>query len=230
MKISEPSDAELEQSASLPGRRLARDVFLLPAAQALVGTIDHEIQELVRLHRIAGKPVVEGILDRVLDDFLRRRGRQAILGLALKFGFADEYRQHATGADHDVFAGHGRGALFLADARGVILQPAQERGAQAGFVSAAIGSRDRVAIRLQEAIGVGSPGDCPLDGAVAAGLADIAGEDVRMHQRGAGQIAGEIIFQAVGEMEYSLLRHVVVAGEHLVAVPANLDAAEKIGL
>ena len=140
--------------------------------------------------------------------FCAAGGGEAILGLALEFRLADEHRQHAAGADHDVFAGHGAGALFLADARGVILQAAQQRGAQAGFMRAAIGRRDRVAIGLQEAVGVGGPGDRPFDRAVTAGLADAAGENVGMHQRRAFEVGGEIILQAVGEMERGLLRHV----------------------
>ena len=129
---------ELAGQAELAHRGLARDVLFLPAAQAVLGAIDDEIQQLVGLQRIARQPVVERVLDRVLDDLLRRRGGEPILGLALEFRLADEHRQHAAGADHDVFAGHGRDALFLADARGVILQAAQQRGAQAGFMRAAV--------------------------------------------------------------------------------------------
>ncbi len=41
--------------------------------------------------RIAGKPVVELILDRVIDDFGGFGGGETILGLTLEFRFANEY-------------------------------------------------------------------------------------------------------------------------------------------
>ncbi len=81
----------------------------------------------------------------------------------------------------------GGGALALADALGVVLQAAQQRGAQAGFVGAAVRRRDGVAIGMDEAVGVGGPGHRPFDRAVPAGLAGAAGEDIGMHQRRAGQ-------------------------------------------
>ena len=222
---------ELAGQAQLAHRGLARDVFFLAAAQPFVGALDDEIQELVGLQRVARQPVVERVLDRVLDDLLRRRGGQAILGLALEFRLADEHREHAAGAGHHVFAGHGRGAFFLAGAGGVILQAAQQSGAQTGLVGAAIGGRNRVAIGLQESVGIGGPGDRPFDRAVAAGFARAAGEDVGMHQRGAGKACGEVVLQPVGEMEGGLFRHVVEALEQrLVAMPADLDAAIEISL
>ena len=169
--------------------------------------------------------MVERVLDGVFDDLLRRRGSEAILGLALEFRLANEDRQHAAGADHDVFARDGAGAFFLTGAGSVILEAAQQRGAQAGFVRAAVMGRDRVAIRLQEAVGVGGPGDRPFDGAMASGLADSAGEDIGMHQRGAFQTCREIILQAIGKVEDGIFRN-VGAGEQLFsAVPADFDAA-----
>ena len=234
MKISEPSEAdaravgELAGQAELAHRGLARDVLFLAAAQPLLGALDDEIEQLVGLQRIARQPMVERVLDRLLDDFLRRRGGQAVLGLALEFRLADEHREHAAGAGHHVVAGHVLGALFLAGAGGVILQAAQQRGAQAGFVGAAVRRRDGVAVGLQEAVGVGGPGHRPFDRAVAAGLAGVAGKDVRMHQRGAGEIAGEIVLEPVGEMERRLLGHVLDALEQLLgALPADLDAADR---
>ncbi len=175
--------------------------------------------------------MVERILDGVFDDLLRRRGGEPVLGLPLEFRLANEHRKHAAGAGHHVFAGHVLGAFFLAGARGVIFQAAQQRGAQAGLVRAAVRRRDGVAVGLQKSVGVGGPGHRPFDRAVAAGLAGRAGEDVGMHQRRVREIAGEIILQPVGEMERGLLRHVGDALEQrLVAMPADFDAAIEIGL
>ena len=92
--------------------------------------------------------MVERVLDRVLDDFLRRGGGEAVLGLALKLRLADEHRKHAAGAHHYVFAGDGRGALVEAGALGVILEAAQQCGAQSRFMGAAIRRRDGVAVGL----------------------------------------------------------------------------------
>ena len=90
--------------------------------------------------------MIERILDRLLDDALRFGGGKAVLGLPLKFRLAHEHRQHAAGTGHDVVAGDGRGAFFLADAGGMILQAAQERRTQAGFVGAPIGRRNGIAV------------------------------------------------------------------------------------
>ena len=189
MKISEPSAAVLVQSASLPGqpqlahRALARDVLFLAAADALVGALDDEVEQLVGLRRIARQPMIERVLDRLLDDLLRSGGGEAVLGLALEFRLADEHREHRAGAHHHVVAGDACRALALAVAFGVILEAAQQRRAQAGFMRAAVGRRNGVAIGVEKTVGVGGPGHRPLRRAVRAGLAGAAGEDVGMHQR-----------------------------------------------
>ncbi len=59
---------ELAGQAQLAHRGLARDVLFLAAADALLGALDDEVEELVGLRRIAGEPVVERVLDRLLDD------------------------------------------------------------------------------------------------------------------------------------------------------------------
>ena len=153
---------ELAGQAELAHRALARDVLFLPAADALVGALDHELEKFVGLRRVAGEPMIERILDRLLDDSLRLGGGEPVLGLALEFRLADEHREHGAGADHHVVGGDRGGALALADALGVILEPAGERGAQAGFVGAAVGRRDGVAVGVEEAVGVGGPGHRPL--------------------------------------------------------------------
>ena len=175
--------------------------------------------------------MVERILHRLLDDALRLGGGEAVLGLALEFRLADEDRQHAAGADHDVVAGDGGGAFLLVDARGVVLQPAQQRRAQAGFMRAAVRRRNGVAVGVEEAVGVGGPGDRPLHRAMGADFAVRAGKDVRMHQRRILELVGQIVLQALLEMEGGLLGHVLDALEQrLVAMPADFDAAEQISL
>jgi hypothetical protein len=62
---------------------------------ALLGALDHEVEQLVGLRGIAGEPVVERIADRLLDDARRLGGGEPVLGLALEFRLADEHREHA---------------------------------------------------------------------------------------------------------------------------------------
>ena len=175
--------------------------------------------------------MIERVLDRLLDDPLCFRGGEPVLGLALEFRLADEHRQHGAGAGHHVFRDDRCGALALADAVGVILQAAGERGAQAGFVGAAVRRRDGVAIGIEKAVGVGGPGHRPLRAAMFTGLAGAAGENVRMHQRRAGERFRQIILEPVGEMKLGLGRHVVDAAQQLRAQrPADFDAAEQVGL
>ena len=222
---------ELAGQPQFAHRAFARDVFFLAAADALLGALGDEIEQLVGLQRVAGEPMVERVLDRLLDDALRFGGGEAVLGLALEFRLADEHREHGAGADHHVVGGDGGGALALADALGVVFQAARQRRAQAGFVGAAVGRRNGVAVGVEKAVGIGGPGHRPLHGAVRAGLACAAGENVGMHQRGARQRLRQIILQALGEMEGRLLRHVLDAAQQLLgAGPADFDAAEQIGL
>ncbi len=220
---------ELAGQAKLPHRALARDVLFLTAADALVGALDHELEKFVGLRRVAGKPMIERVLDRLLDDPLRFGGGEPVLGLALEFRLADEHREHGAGAGHHVVRGDRGGALALADALGVILEPAGERGAQARFMRAAVGRRDGVAVGVEEAVGVGGPRHRPLRSSVRAGLAGAAGENVGMYEGGVGERFRQIILQAIGEMKRRLFRHVLDAAQQfLLARPADFDAAEQI--
>src|ERR1700690_374048 len=55
-------------------------------SRACLGGPPHpEVEKLGGLHRIAGEPMIERVLDRLLDDSLRLGGGEAILGLALEF-------------------------------------------------------------------------------------------------------------------------------------------------
>ena len=78
--------------------------------------------------------MIEGVLDRLLDELLRFSRGEAILGLALEFRLADETDSIGAGAGHDIVRCDRSGAFALADALGVIFQSAGERGSQAGFV------------------------------------------------------------------------------------------------
>ena len=112
----------------------------------------------------------------------------------------------AAQLDHDVVGGQRRRALGLADALGVILQPAQQRGAQARFVRAAVRRRDGVAIGMDEAVLAGEPGDRPFDRAMLARFLDLAGEGLVDDQLLALDVGGEIILQAAREVKRRLRR------------------------
>ncbi|MBA7621943.1 hypothetical protein ES703_29313 [subsurface metagenome] len=222
---------ELTGQAQLLHRGLARDFLLGAAAQPLLGAFGDEVEQLVGLQRVAGQPVIEGVLDGLLDDALGLGGGKAVLGLALEFRLAHEHAEHAGGAHHHVIRGDGGGALALADALGVVLQAAQQRAAHAGFMRAAIGRRHGVGVGRQEAVGIGGPRDGPFAGAMRAVAAGLAGEDVGMHQRVGVNGGGEIILQAAGEVEFILGGDFLDALEQLRrALPADFDAAEQIGL
>ena len=211
MKISEPCAArrgavgELARQAQLAHRGLARDLLFLAAAQALVGALDHPVEQLGGVARMPGEPVVERVLTAASTMRCASPVDEAILGLALEFRLADEDGEHRARACHHVVARDGRRALALAHALGMVLQAAQERAAEARLVRAAIAGRDRVAVGGEEAVAVGGPGDRPFDRAVRAGPAGAAGENVGMHQRLAVERAREIILQAAREVE-GLLR------------------------
>ncbi len=173
------------------------------------------------------------IAHRVLDQ-PRGFGRgQAVLGLALELGIAHEHREHDFRAGHHVVGSDVFG-LLLADQLAESTQPLGERGAQALFVRAAIGGGHGVAIPAGRAVGPQGPGNRPLHAAlrhtfVVLGKVLIAGEEVGGDAFAAADLFLEMIGQAAGELEHSLLRN-IVACQRLGAFPADFHAREQIGL
>ena len=119
--------------------------------------------------------------------------------------------------------------LAVADALAELAQALRQRRAEAVLVRAALAGRNGVAVGAAEAVVVGDPGDGPLDRAVLAFLLDVAGEDLLGDQRLAGDLGEEIVLEAAREMEHRLGGRVVL-DERRIAAPADLDAAEEIGL
>jgi len=73
MKISAPCAAVCVQSASLPGRRsfrvaLCRSISFSCGDAGALRPLDRPVEQLARLVRRCRQPVVEGILERVVDD------------------------------------------------------------------------------------------------------------------------------------------------------------------
>ena len=179
MKSSEPSFwrggaiGELAGKAELAHRRLARDVLLLPPADALLGAVDDEGEEPVGLGRVAGEPMVEMIPHRVLDDALGLHRGELVLGLALELRLADEDGEECAGRRHHVIRGDDGGALVLGHL-GIVADRAGERGAEALLMRAALGRGDGVAVGGGEAVIAAEPGHRPFDRAVASFLLDAA--------------------------------------------------------
>ncbi len=196
-KISVPCDEPAAQSASLPGKRSLRvadctaDFLFLPPPQAIFGLDDHPIQKLAGARWRFRQPMIEVIAHGGFDQALRFGAGKLLLGLALKFGLANEHRKKARRAAEHIL-GQNLRALLVADELGITaLERACKRGAQARFVRAAFGGRDRVAVGVEKAVAVGKPGDRPFDAAVLARLCDMAGERFRRHGRRAFGLGGE---------------------------------------
>ncbi len=103
-----------------------------------------------------------------------------------------------------------------------------------GFVGAAVGGRDGVAIIAFGAVGIERPGDRPFGAAL--GLAGGVGREVLLADErlvGDGgaiaELLGEMVGEAVGELEDRAFGD-LVAGERGVAAPADLDPGEEVGL
>ena len=178
--------------------------------------------------RAVGEPVVEGVLDGVFDDAAGFDGGELVFRLALEFRFANEDGEHGGGRAHHVVGGDLLG-LLVADALAEFAQGLGQRRAEAVLVRAAFAGGDGVAVRAGESVLVGNPGDGPFDGAVFAFLLDVAGEDFLGDVGAAGDFGGEIVLQAAGEVEDGLGGGVVL-DEGRIAGPADLDAAEEVGL
>ena len=235
MKSSAPCGRRLRAVGELAGQpelahgRLAGDVALLAPPHALFGALDHPVEQLVGFGRRIGKEMVERVADGVLDDALGLGRRQLVLRLADEFGLPDEDGQHAGGRDHHVFGGDLRRAL-VAGQFAIGLQAARQRDAQAGFVRAALGRRNGVAVGTDEGVPA-VPGHRPFERSVAAGLLRAAGEDFARHLIVLGKRLLEIVLETAGEMEDGAFRRVrAFAEERGVAAPADLDAAEQIRL
>ena len=125
-------------------------------------------------------------------------------------------------------------ALAVAGELGIALQAAHQRAAEARFVRAALGRRHGVAVGADEAFLVVRPPHRPFDLAAgrAVGLAlGLAGEGLRHDGRPLADLRDQVVLQAAGEVERFLLGDRAVLGQQaLVAAPADLDAAEQVGL
>ena len=221
--------SELAGKAQAPRRRLPADLLLFAAAQTFLRAVDDPFEQAVRLLRIAGQPMIEGVAQGALDHARGLGARKPVLRLALELGLADKHREHGGRRAEHVLGGDLRHAL-VAGHLAIGTQGFSERRAQAGFVRAAVLRGDSVAIGAEKTVVV-DPRDRPFDRAVTVGLVGPAGEDLLGDGLLAFDAVFEKVFQPAGEVEDGAFRCLAIARKlRLVAGPADLDAAEEIGL
>ena len=221
---------ELAGQAQLAGRGLAHQLLVLLAAQPLLGQLDDAVEQIVGARRIGGQPVVEVILDRRLDQTRRLDAGELLLGLALELRLADEEGEHHRGPAADILR-RDLGRLAIAGQLAIGLERAGEAAAQARLMGAALGRRHGVAIGVEEALAIGGPGDGPFQPALIVGQLGLAGEGRGCDGLATLEAGGEEIAEAAGEMQHRLRRRLLaLADQRGIAAPADLDAAEEIGL
>ena len=214
------------------GCGLALGVLLLPALQPFFGLVDDEAQQLVRLFRLVGQPMVEPVLHRLFDKTGGMLGDQLFLGLALELRVTDEDRQHDGRAAQNIVRRDLRGAL-VADQVAIGFQGAQQRRAQTLFMGTAQRGRYGIAVGVQEAvILVRRPGNRPFDAAIFAILhLHLAGEGLCGDLCAILQRMAEEICESARKMQRVTGRRRVAAGDQYgIAAPADFHTLEQIGL
>ena len=74
------------------------------------------------------------------------------------------------------------------------------------------------------------PGNGPFDRPVAAGLGDLAGEDVVGDAIIAFDCVGKVVLEAAGKVQSGFRRCLIVVTDQCgITLPADLDTAKQIG-
>src|SRR5690242_16276797 len=134
--------------------------------------------------------------DGGLDEAVGVEAGEAVRGLALEMGLADEDDELELDVVDDIVGGDVLGFL-LADQLGVRADSVRQRRAKPGLVRAAVWGRDGVAIILLAAVGIERPGDRPFGAALA--LAGFVRREVLAP--GEGLVGdGGALAQLLGEM------------------------------
>ncbi len=144
---------ELAGQAQPPCRGLARDVLALAPAQALLGALDDEGEQVVGLRRVAGEPVVEPVAQRAAR---RSRAASGLVSFSLVWPWNCGSRMKA-----ESLAAIGPSRSSAGDLRGAPVaallapgaQPLEQGGPEPGLVRAALRRRHRVAVGVQHAVG-----------------------------------------------------------------------------
>src|SRR6478672_8260990 len=112
--------------------------------------------------------MIEVVADGRLDEARRLKAGEAVLGLALEVGIADEDAEHQLDAVEDVVGGDVL-RLLVADELAESANAFGESGAEAGLVRAAVRRRNGVAVIAFAAVGIERPGDGPFGAALVVG-------------------------------------------------------------
>src|SRR6185437_5255151 len=163
---------ELAGQAQLARRRLALELALLAAPRAVLGALDHRIEQEARARRVIAQPMIEPVLERAFDEPCRLGRGEALLGLTLELRIAYEEREDHRRAFHHVFGGDLLAAPFAGEPA-ISFEAARQGGAQPRLMGSAFRRRHRVAERRGRAFVIDRPGNRPFDppAAIEIGLA-----------------------------------------------------------
>ena len=153
--------------------------------------------------------MIEMVLDGVFDEPGRFGRGQPVLGLALELRLADEQRQHDLGAGKDIFTRQLAGFL-VAGQRREVAQAAGEGGAQAGFMGAAIGRGDGVAVKTRGAFAIVRPGAGPFDRALVVGKIRAARKQLRRDHFAITEPFAQMVGKPAGKLEHRGFRRVAI--------------------
>ena len=124
---------QLARQAQALGGALARQLLALLAARAILGALDHSLQQRLGAGGVGRQPMIEMILYRVLDQAGRFGAGQLLLGLSLELRFADETGHQQARAAGQILGRNSRGAAVI-DHLAIVPQAADQGRTQAGFV------------------------------------------------------------------------------------------------
>ena len=123
-----------------------------------------------------------------------------------------------------------RACLAIADQLAMRTQATAERAAETGFMRAAFRRRDRVAVGVEEPLGIDRPGDRPFDATLFVGEGRFASERFFGDRAAAIEAGGQKLGEPAREVEDGFGRRLGLGDQLRIAVPANLDAAEQVRL
>ena len=104
---------QLAGEAEFLGGGFALGFLVAPPLHPLFRALDEEIDDVGGAARVGCQPVVPMVAHRALDQPLRLRRRQAVLGLADEIRVADEGGDHRAAAGKNVVAGDLRRLLVV---------------------------------------------------------------------------------------------------------------------
>src|SRR5690606_22545964 len=189
---------------------LADDLLL--GLQPRAGAVDRQLGDLFAQLDVAVEPEGERVFGGTLDEARRLARAQALLGLAAELRIAHLQAEHEGDAVPDVF---GRELHPAWQQAAELAEPAQgvgEAGPQAVDVGAVLRRRDQVDVAFLHQLAVRDPGRGPVHDLRL--LAQAADEQFRRQRLASGELAGEVVAQAVGVVPFVALAAGFVGQAH----------------